>query len=162
PERYDVALSPRALAGIVDYVPADMTVTVASGTTLEMRDGVLAREGQLLPLAPPLPPQTTVGGLMGAALSALYRAAQGRVRDFDMGIAMVTAEGREARAGGSVVKNVAGYDLMKLLIGSLGTLAIVTEATFKVRPRPEVMRVVALACADRDRGISLAARLVDL
>ncbi len=162
PERYDVALSTRALAGIVDYVPADMTVTVASGTTLEILDGVLAREGQWLPLAPPLPAQTTVGGLIGADLSGLYRSAQGRVRDFVIGIAMVTAEGWEARAGGRVVKNVAGYDLMKLLIGSLGTLAIVTEATFKVRPRPEVMRVVALACADRDLGINLAARLVDL
>jgi glycolate oxidase FAD binding subunit len=162
PERYDVALSTRALTRIIDYVPADMTVTVESGTTLAALDAVLAREGQWLPLAVPLPAETTVGGLIAADLSGLLRAAQGRVRDYVIGIAMVTAEGREARAGGRVVKNVAGYDLMKLLIGSLGTLAIVTEATVKIRPRPETLRVVALTCADRDAGLALATRLVDL
>ncbi len=159
PERYDRALSTRALARVVDYVPADMTVTVESGTTLAALEEVLAAQGQWLPLAAPVPARTTVGGLVAADLSGLFRAAQGRVRDFVIGIAMVTAQGREVRAGGRVVKNVAGYDLMKLMIGSLGTLAIVTEVTLKVRPRPETLHVVALRCIGRDAGIALAARL---
>jgi len=162
PERYDLALSTRALARVVDYVPADMTVTVESGATLAALETVLAAERQWLPLLAPLPAQTTVGGLVAADLSGLLRGGQGRVRDFVIGIAMVTAQGREVRAGGRVVKNVAGYDLMKLMIGSLGTLTIVTEVTMKVVPLPETTRVVALACAERAGGLRLAEHLADL
>jgi glycolate oxidase FAD binding subunit len=162
PARYDLALSTRALTAVVDYAPADMTVTIESGVTLAALDDLLARHGQWLPLDPPLPAATTVGGLIGADLAGPLRGSQGRTRDFVIGIAMVTAEGRAAHAGGKVVKNVAGYDLMKLLIGSLGTLAIVTEATFKVRPRPEVLHVLDLAGADRAAALALAAPLATL
>ncbi len=162
PARYDVALSTRALATVVEYAPADMTVTVESGLTLAALDAVLARHGQWLPLDPPCPERTTVGGLIAADLAGPLRASQGRVRDYVIGIAMATADGGEARAGGRVVKNVAGYDLMKLLIGSLGTLAVVTEATLKVRPRPEVTRVLELACVDRAAALTLAPRLAEL
>ena len=75
---------------------------------------------------------------------------------------MTTADGKEVRAGGRVVKNVAGYDLMKLMIGSLGTLAVVTEATFKVRPRPQTTRLLVLVCADRTAALALAPRLAEL
>jgi glycolate oxidase FAD binding subunit len=162
PERYDVALSTRALARVVDYVPADMTVTVESGATLAALEPVLAAEGQWLPLLAPWPARTTLGGLVAADLSGLLRGGQGRVRDYVIGIQMVTAHGREVRAGGRVVKNVAGYDLMKLMIGSLGTLAIVTEVTLKVRPRPETTRLVAFACGEREGAFRLAAHLADL
>lgn len=162
PARYDLALSTRELAAIVDYAPADMTVTVESGVTLAALDVLLTSHGQWLPLDPPLPARTTVGGLLAADLSGPLRASQGRVRDYVLGIAMVTADGRETRAGGRVVKNVAGYDLMKLMVGSLGTLAVITEATLKVRPRPEVTRVIELALADRDAALALAPRLAAL
>ncbi len=162
PTRYDVALSTRALTRIVDYAPGDMTVTVESGVTLAALDAVLAPEGQWLPVDPPLPEQTTVGGLIAADLAGPLAASQGRVRDLVIGTAMTTADGREVRAGGRVVKNVAGYDLMKLMIGSLGTLAVVTEATFKVRPRPQTTRLLALTCADRTAALALAPRLADL
>ncbi|HEY2386163.1 MAG TPA: FAD-binding oxidoreductase [Candidatus Binatia bacterium] len=162
PERYDVALSTRALARVVDYAPADMTVTVESGVTLAALETLLAAEGQWLPLLAPWPSRTTIGGLVAADLSGLLRGGQGRVRDYVIGVAMVTAQGREVRAGGRVVKNVAGYDLMKLMIGSLGTLAVVTEVTMKVRPRPETTRVIAFACGEREGGLRLAVHLANL
>jgi len=158
PVRYDVALVTTRLARVVDYTPADMTVTVESGVTLAALQELLATEGQWLPLDPPLPALTTVGGLIAADLGGPLRASQGRVRDFVIGIAVVTAEGHAARAGGRVVKNVAGYDLMKLFTGSLGTLAVVTEATFKVRPQPAATRCLALSCRDATGALALAER----
>jgi len=162
PARYDVALSTRALAAVVEYAPADMTVTVESGMTLAALDHLLGAEGQWLPLDPPLPAETTVGGLLAADLFGPLRATYGRARDYVLGIAMVTAAGVETRAGGRVVKNVAGYDLMKLLVGSLGTLGVITEATLKVRPRPETTDTLELACASRAAAIALVSSLPDV
>ncbi len=162
PERYDVALSMRALARIVDYAPGDMTVTVESGATLATLDEVLATEGQWLPLDPPLPAETTIGGLLAADLSGPLRGSYGRVRDYVLGMAMVTAGGVETRAGGRVVKNVAGYDLMKLFVGSLGTIGVLTETTLKVRPRPATTRALELQCANPGDAIALAAALRDI
>jgi glycolate oxidase FAD binding subunit len=161
PTRYDVALTTDRLARVVDYVPADMTITVESGVTVGQLQELLARERQWLPVAPPLPAATTVGGLVAADLGGPFTAAQGRVRDYLIGIAVVTADGRTARAGGRVVKNVAGYDLMKLFTGSLGTLAVITQGTFKVRPRPVVVRCLVLACADVPGAIGLAEQVRD-
>ncbi len=148
PRRYDVALVTEKLACTSAYVPADMTVTVEAGATVADLQALLAREGQWLPLEPPVPEATTIGGLLAADLAGPLAATEGRVRDFVIGIAMVTAAGVVARAGGRVVKNVAGYDLMKLVVGSLGTLAVLTEVTFKIRPRHEDERVLLLVCAD--------------
>lgn len=156
PERYDVALGCARLDRVLDYAPADMTVTVEAGVTLAALQELLAREGQWLPLEVPLPSETTIGGLVAADLGGPLRASQGRVRDFLIGVGFVTADGRAARAGGQVVKNVAGYDLMKLLTGSLGTLAVVRQATFKVRPRPALVRSLALAPGDVASALALA------
>ena len=144
PARYDVALLTERLTRVVDYTPADMTVTVGAGTTLADLAALLEREGQWLPLEPPLPAATTVGGLLATDRSGLLAAALGRVRDFVIGVGVVTAAGTFARAGGRVVKNVAGYDLMKLFVGSLGTLAVLTDVSFKVRPLPERQHAVVL------------------
>ncbi|MCC6765823.1 MAG: FAD-binding oxidoreductase [Deltaproteobacteria bacterium] len=161
PARYDVALVTDRLARILDYTPADMTVTVEAGVTMAELFALLAREGQWLALEPPLPACTTVGGLLAADRSGWLAASQGRVRDVVIGIGVVTAEGVRARGGGRVVKNVAGYDLMKLCIGSLGSLAVLTDVTFKVRPVPErqhglVLRfgttMAALACGATVEG----------
>jgi glycolate oxidase FAD binding subunit len=140
PGRYDLALVTDRMARVCDYTPADMTVTVEAGVTLADLAMLLAHEGQWLPIEPALPPETTVGGLLAADLAGPLAASQGRVRDFAIGIGVVTATGTPARAGGRVVKNVAGYDLMKLFIGSLGTLGVLTDVTFKVRPLPEEQR----------------------
>lgn len=159
PARYDVALSCARLDRLRAYTPADMTVTVEAGMTVAALARVLDAEGQWLPLDPPLPDRTTIGGLVAADLGGALCASQGRVRDFVIGIAAVTAAGRLVHGGGTVVKNVAGYDLMKLLIGSLGTLAVVTEVTLKVRPRPPVRRCVVLDAGNVSRGLALAATL---
>jgi glycolate oxidase FAD binding subunit len=161
PTRYDVALSTARLQSARDYTPADMTVTVDAGMTVAALQRLLAGEGQWLPVAPPLPEQTTVGGLIAADLGGPLRASQGRVRDFVIGIAATLVDGRMVRGGGKVVKNVAGYDLMKLLIGSLGTLAVVVEATFKVKPIPAVRRCLALDCADPRAALTLAEAIAD-
>ena len=157
PRRFDVALVTERLARLSDYAPADMTVTAEAGVRIADLQAALAREHQWLPLEPPLPAETTVGGLIAADLSGVLAASEGRVRDFVIGIGVVTAAGVTARAGGRVVKNVAGYDLMKLFIGSLGTLAVVTEATFKVRPLPEERRLLVWACADVATAMAFAA-----
>jgi glycolate oxidase FAD binding subunit len=156
PARYDLALVTERLARIRDYTPADMTLTVEAGTTVAALDAVLAREGQWLPLEPPVPDVTTVGGLLAADLAGPLAASQGRARDFVIGVEVVTAAGVRARAGGRVVKNVAGYDLMKLFTGSLGTLAVLTEVTFKVRPRPEIQRVLLFAVPDLTSALAVA------
>jgi glycolate oxidase FAD binding subunit len=161
PARYDLALSTAGLARVRDYTPADMTVTVEAGVTLAALADLLAGEGQWLPLEPPLPGATTAGGLIAADLGGWLRASQGRVRDFVIGIEVVTAAGTAARAGGRVVKNVAGYDLMKLMTGSLGTLAVVTEVTFKVRPRPAVARCLALRAPDLAAALALGERVAE-
>lgn len=159
PARYDLALVTERLARIRDYTPADMTVTVEAGTTVAALDAVLAREGQWLPLEPPVPDVTTVGGLLAADLAGPLAASQGRARDFVIGVEVVTAAGVRARAGGRVVKNVAGYDLMKLFTGSLGTLAVLTEVTFKVRPRPEAQRVLVFGARDLASALAVASAI---
>jgi glycolate oxidase FAD binding subunit len=144
---------------IHDYTPADMTVTVEAGTTFDDLQTLLARDGQWLPLEPPLPAATTVGGLLAADLAGPLAASEGRVRDYVIGMRMVTAAGVAARAGGRVVKNVAGYDLMKLFIGSLGTLTVLTEATFKVRPLPERQHGLVLAVRGMRAALELGAAI---
>ena len=132
----DLTLETRGLEGIVDHVPADLTVTVAAGTRLRDVHAALARHGQMLPLDPPHAEDATVGGIVAANSNGFYRHRYGGVRDLLIGTVTALADGTVARAGGRVVKNVAGYDLNKLLIGSLGTLGVVTEATFKIVPLP--------------------------
>src|SRR3954468_16986796 len=132
----DMTLETTRLRGIVAHVPADLTITVASGTPFaEVRDA-LARHGQFLPLDPPHADSATVGGIVAANSSGFWRARYGGVRDMLIGTTIALADGTLAHAGGRVVKNVAGYDLNKLLIGSLGTLGVITECTFKVLPLP--------------------------
>ena len=132
----DIVLETTAMRGVVAHVPADLTITVAAGTPFaELRDA-LARHGQFLPLDPPHADAATVGGVVAANSTGFWRARYGGVRDLLIGTTTALADGTLARAGGRVVKNVAGYDLNKLLIGSLGTLGVICECTFKVLPLP--------------------------
>jgi glycolate oxidase FAD binding subunit len=134
----DVGISPAAMAQVISCEPDDMTVVAGAGLTLGALDRVLGAHGQHLPVDPPFPQRTTLGALLGAAHSGPLRLSAGTVRDFLIGVQFVGHGGSIVRGGGRVVKNVAGYDLMKVMIGSFGTLGIITEATFKVRPKPEV------------------------
>jgi len=145
PGRYDIALSLARLDAVIEHEPADLTVTCQAGITLGRLRQHLASSGQTVPLDPALPGEATIGGLLAADAFGPSRLAYGTARDFTIGMRVVTADGRLTRAGGKVVKNVAGYDLCKLYIGSLGTLGVIAETTFKVIPLPKAERALTLA-----------------
>jgi glycolate oxidase FAD binding subunit len=137
PRAVDVLVQLDRLDRIVDHQAADMTVTVEAGCPLAALQETLGRAGQWLPIDPPGPEATTVGGFLAADLSGPLRASQGTARDLVLGMRVVGADGALVSSGGRVVKNVAGYDLSKLHVGALGTVGVIVEATFRVRPRPE-------------------------
>src|SRR5712691_6810071 len=122
---------------VVDYEPDDMTVIAEAGLTLGALNACTAAHGQRLPCDPANPELTTLGALVGAAKSGPLRLSEGGVRDLLIGIRFVGHGGRLIHGGGRVVKNVAGYDLMKVMTGAFGTLGVITETIFKVRPLPE-------------------------
>jgi glycolate oxidase FAD binding subunit len=154
-----IGISLRRMARVVAYEPDDMTVVVESGISAGDLNATLAKSGQRLPVDPCGPEATTIGALVAAAHAGPLRLSEGTVRDLLIGIQFVGHGGRVVRAGGRVVKNVAGYDLMKMMTGSFGTLGIITEATFKVRPNPENY-TLALAAFDRhDEAFSAASAL---
>ncbi len=131
-----IGISMVRLARIVAHEPHDMTVVAESGITVRALNDAIGSAGQRLPVDPCGPGLTTLGSLIGAAHAGPLRLSEGTSRDLLIGIRFVGHGGKLIHGGGRVVKNVAGYDLMKLMGGSFGTLGIVTEATFKVRPIP--------------------------
>jgi glycolate oxidase FAD binding subunit len=144
PGTADTEIHTSGLAGIVDHVPADLTVTVAGGTRIADLAAALATAGQFFPLDPPHAEGATIGGVIAANSNGFWRARYGSVRDLLIGSRIALADGTVVRAGGRVVKNVAGYDLNKLITGSFGTLGVIVEATLKVLPVPAAGdRVVA-------------------
>lgn len=130
------------LQRVLDYPARDMTITVEAGITIAELQGVLRKEGQRLPIDIPLAHRATLGGAIATNTSGPSRLGSGTFRDYVIGISAVDGTGRRFSAGGRVVKNVAGYDLCKLLIGSLGTLGIISQVTLKVRPKTESHRAV--------------------
>lgn len=130
----------RAPAGVVDHQPEEMIVRVRAGTPVAELDAVLAERGQMVPLDPDDPERATVGGVLAVGRSGLRRLRWGPVRDTVLEIRYVSAEGRLVKAGGPVVKNVTGFDLCRLLVGSLGTLGLLAEVVLRVQPRPAVAR----------------------
>lgn len=136
----DVLLRMHRLTEIEHYDPADLTVGVGAGMTVAQLNALVAGGKLMFACDPAFPELTTVGGILAAAKHGPLRQGFGGVRDFCIGIRFVTGDGRKAKGGGRVVKNVAGYDLMKLLIGSYGTLAVLTSASFKLFPAPRQTR----------------------
>ena len=132
----DAVLDTTALSGVIAHVPADLTVTVAAGTRFADLRSALAQAGQFLPLDPPHAEAATIGGIVASNSTGFWRARYGGVRDLLIGTTAVLGDGTVAHSGGRVVKNVAGYDLNKLFVGSFGTLGVLVECTFKVLPRP--------------------------
>ena len=142
-ERFDT----RAYAGIVDYDRTEMVVTVRGGTPLEEVERTLASGGQMLGFEPPrFGPGTTIGGCIAAGLSGPRRQAAGALRDFVLGVRLLDGRGDDLTFGGRVMKNVAGFDVSRLVAGSLGTLGIVLEASLRCLPLPmnEATRVLEL------------------
>lgn len=146
PTRPGVALDLTALNDVIDYPARDMTITVQAGITVANLQAILAREGQHLPVDVSLPDRATLGGAVATNASGPRRFGFGTLRDYVIGISIVNDAGDVVKAGGRVVKNVAGYDLMKLFTGSFGTLGIVSQVTLKVPPQPEAFAIVRVAC----------------
>jgi glycolate oxidase FAD binding subunit len=148
PTRPGHAIDLRQLNQVIDYPSHDMTITVQAGITLAQLQALLAKENQRLPVDVPLAEQATLGGAIATNTSGLRRYGFGTLRDYVIGISVVNDEGQEVKAGGRVVKNVAGYDLCKLHIGALGTLGIVTQVTLKLKPLPEQHALLTLGCKE--------------
>jgi glycolate dehydrogenase FAD-binding subunit len=133
-----VILSLEKLNRILDHQPANLTVRVQAGATLGSLNQALGEHGQFVPLDPPLPARATIGGILASNASGALRIRYGTARDLVLGMRVALADGNIIQGGGQVVKNVAGYDLPKLFIGSLGTLGIIVDVTFKVLPVPKM------------------------
>lgn len=141
------------------HTPADMTVTLEAGETLAALQTALARSGQWLPLDPPNL-NLTLREILDRNESGPHRYGYGTVRDYVIGLKVMLGDGRLVKSGGQVVKNVAGYDLQKLFIGSRGTLGIIQEITFKLRPLPETERFTQQPCASLDAANAIIEAVV--
>lgn len=143
-EQLDVLLATNRLAGLLEHEAPDLTCHVEAGITLAALQQQLASKGQMLALDPPDAGQATIGGILASNACGPKRLRYGTARDLVIGLHVVQANGEVARSGGRVVKNVAGYDLNKLYIGSLGTLGIIVEANFKLHPLPPAEHTLLL------------------
>ncbi len=159
PARPGIALDLTGLNRVVDFQPADLTVSVQAGVTLDQLNEVLAQDGKFVPIAAPLSDRATVGGTLATGISGPLRSAYGLPRDWLIGIDVVGADGTQTKAGGKVVKNVTGYDLNRLYTGSLGTLAVIAEATFKLAPAPADWAVIVAAFDAMDAAADAAQNL---
>jgi glycolate oxidase FAD binding subunit len=161
PAAYDLALSLARLDGIVDYDVDNLTVTVQAGLSLSRLQTAVGEKRQFLPLDPPFPGVATVGGIVAANSSGPSRVRYGSVRDLVLGMRVALPSGEVIHVGGKTVKNVAGYDLSKMFIGSYGTLGIVTEVTFRLLPLPAEKRALWVGCTERAAAHRLAAQILD-
>lgn len=156
-------LDTRALSGIVEYQPKELVLTARAGTPLIEIEGTLATEQQMLAFEPPHFGPATLGGCVASGLSGPRRPYTGAVRDYVLGVRMIDGSGQALRFGGQVIKNVAGYDVSRLMVGALGTLGLITEVSLKVLPRPaaeislqfEMDEAAALTAMNRWAGQAL-------
>lgn len=142
-------LDTRAYAGIIDYEPTELVITARCGTPLAEIEAALAARNQMLAFEPPhFGQDATVGGVVASALSGPRRASAGALRDFVLGAVLMDGHGERLAFGGQVMKNVAGYDVSRLLAGSLGTLGLILEVSLKVLPLPLREATFRVACAE--------------
>ena len=141
-------LDTRAHSGIVSYDPTELVITARAGTPLRELCAALDAAGQMLPCEPPQFREATLGGMVAAGLSGPRRPWAGSVRDYVLGTRVITGLGKHLRFGGEVMKNVAGYDLSRLMAGSFGCLGVLTEVSLKVLPKPRLCSSIALELDD--------------
>jgi len=167
PTRYDIAVDMRGIQQVAHYDAGDMTLSVDAGLSLRALEKVLSDKGQFLPLAVPCYETSTIGGAVASGIDSALRQQYGNVRDFLIGAEFIDGTGNLCKSGGRVVKNVSGYDLHKLLVGSLGTLGIITRLNFRTFPLPQVFagfyasftdaaQALAYRSSVEDRGLPLA------
>ncbi|QDV50402.1 FAD-binding oxidoreductase [Gimesia fumaroli] len=130
---------------VIDYPVRDMTITVEAGMRLDQLTEIVSAEGQRLPIDVPQSNRATLGGVIATNTCGPRRFSYGTIRDYVIGISAIDGEGNLFKSGGRVVKNVAGYDLSKMLVGSLGTLAVISQVSLNLRPKPETMSMVWFA-----------------
>ena len=159
PPRLGVVLVLRRLNRLLEHEPGDLTVTAEAGITMAALQGELGKRGQWLSLDPGYGEEATLGGVLSSNAAGPRRHLYGSCRDLLIGLTVITAAGATVKGGGKVVKNVAGYDLPKLFVGAFGTLGVIVEATVKLRPRPDVDKLVVARFASlKEAGV--AARTV--
>jgi glycolate oxidase FAD binding subunit len=146
--RVDAVLEMRRLNRILAHDHGDLTATIEAGAPLREVNAALARQGQWLPLDPPFADRATIGGLLASNDSGPLRHRFGTPRDLVIGVRLATTDGLLSKAGGKVVKNVAGYDLGKLVTGSFGSLAAIVSATFKLSPLPAASKTIVVEAPD--------------
>lgn len=148
-----IRLCTREHAGIVDYRPEELVVTAFSGTSLVDLTDLLAEQGQILPFDPPgYGGAGTLGGAIASGLSGPARPWRGSVRDAVLGVEIINGRGERLRFGGSVMKNVAGYDVSRLMTGAWGTLGVILSASVRLSPAPETEETFALSCGAAEAG----------
>jgi glycolate dehydrogenase FAD-binding subunit len=155
PHPYDIALDVSGMNRVLAFEPQDLTLGAEPGITFAELDRTLREKGQFLPLAPPLAERGTLGGIVAAGADTPFRYAHGTARDFLLGMEFVTGDGIVSKSGGRVVKNVTGYDLHKLFIGSLGTLGVITRLNLRTFPLPPDQRMFVAAFADASGALGL-------
>jgi len=148
PKRADIVLSTARLNKIIEHVWSDLTVSVEAGCTVHTLQTALAQHGQRLAIDPLWPERATIGGLLSTNDSGTLRLRYGSLRDLVLGVTLALPDGTLASSGGKVVKNVAGYDLPKLVTGALGTLAVITRAVFRLHPLPHRSKTLTLTPRD--------------
>ena len=159
PEQVDLVLSTSRLDQVLEYEPADLTVTVEAGIRLATLQEGLAKHGQYLSLDPPYADRCTIGGMTATNASGPSRLRYGSTRDLVLGMRVVQSSGTVVKSGGKVVKNVAGYDLNKLYLGSFGTLGVIAEVSLKLQPLPELERTVLLTFTETGEAINVASEI---
>ena len=159
-EPVDLVLSTTAMSAVVEHRHGDLTATVQAGVTLARTNAVLSRHHQWLPLDPPWGDRATIGGIVASNDSGPRRQRHGAPRDLIIGMTLARADGLLAKTGGIVVKNVAGYDLARLLTGSFGCLGVILTATFKLAPLAEASRTVSVEFRASERCGALVADLL--
>ena len=160
-ERVDVKLVTTKLSGIVAHESADLVIAARAGTPIQTVATTLAAQGQFVPFDAPLAQHATLGGTLAAGWLGPRRHRYGRLRDFVIGSTIVLADGTTARAGGMVVKNVAGYDMSRLYVGSFGTLGVLVQANLKTMPMPPQARLFLAPLPERSR-VRACAQLAEL
>lgn len=155
PTRVDLVVVTTQLDRVLQHEPDDLTISVEAGMTAGALRRYLAQHGQMIPIDPAIPDRTTIGGMLATAADGPRRAQYGILRDMIIGISVVEAHGEPSRAGGMVVKNVSGFDMMKLYHGSYGTLALITAANFKLIPIPPARGSVLIACTDLGTALTV-------
>ena len=160
PEKVDIVLATTRLNSVVEYEPADLTVTVEAGIRFAALQTVLAQHQQYLALDPPAADRCTLGGIVATNASGSLRLRYGAARNQVLGLRVVHANGTVVKSGGKVVKNVAGYDLNKLYIGAFGTLGIITEVTLKLSPIPAYEAILTAGFQDVQSAVATGLKIV--